>query len=69
MEFVFDCAVCGQHDIRQPSEPQLKYVVDKVSGRGASLQCCRKCAEQIEANAKAEREKAAAGRKRKTAAS
>ena len=49
-----NCGVCGASDIKQPQEPSLKYIVDKPSGRGASVQCCNACAKKIVENQRAE---------------
>jgi hypothetical protein len=64
--WTFDCEACGGKDIKQPTEPVLKYIMDKRSGRGATCECCAKCAHEVQEYEKAER--AAAAKERENVA-
>jgi hypothetical protein len=40
------CGVCGEV-IRQSSPPELRYIVNKETGKGANVQCCIKCFREL----------------------
>lgn len=53
------CGMCGNltgkgENAEQGSPPELRYIVNKQTGKGASVQCCMQCCRKIDENAKAE---------------
>lgn len=50
--YLFDCGRCEGNDIKQNTEPVLKYIMNGAGG-GASVQCCNTCVREIEREEKA----------------
>lgn len=54
--FMFDCGRCDKNEIKQPTEPVLRYIMNGRGG-GASVQCCTQCVRELDNEAKIEYEK------------